>query len=182
MAEDEDPDEAEEDGEEDEEGSSGGGKKLIVVIGVALLLVVGGLAAAWFTGLLDPVMNMVAGGSSEASAEGAEGGDGRVDPEAGVFVEVPEVVVNLSTTGRKPAVLRISIMLELDDESDKARIEEVMPRILDNFQVYLRELRIDDMKGSAGMHRLRAELLRRVKAAAAPVNVRSILFKKMLVS
>jgi flagellar FliL protein len=56
-----------------------------------------------------------------------------------------------------------------------------MPRILDNFQVYLRELRLDDLRGSAGMYRLREELLARVNAAVAPVKVRDILFKEMLV-
>jgi flagellar FliL protein len=56
-----------------------------------------------------------------------------------------------------------------------------MPRIMDNFQVYLRELRIEDLKGSAGMYRLREELLVRVNAAAAPAKVRDVLFKEMLV-
>ena len=40
------------------------------------------------------------------------------------------------------------------------RIEAVMPRIVDNFQIYLRELRLEDLRGSAGIYRLREELLR----------------------
>jgi len=56
-----------------------------------------------------------------------------------------------------------------------------MPRILDNFQVYLRELRLDDLKGSAGMYRLREELLLRVNAAVQPVQVKDVLFREMLV-
>ena len=42
-------------------------------------------------------------------------------------------------------------------------------------------MRVEDLKGSAGMYRLREELLGRVNAAAAPVKVSDILFKEMLV-
>jgi flagellar FliL protein len=56
-----------------------------------------------------------------------------------------------------------------------------MPRIIDNFQVYLRELRLDDLRGSAGIYRLREELLMRVNTAAQPVHVKDVLFREMLV-
>jgi flagellar FliL protein len=56
-----------------------------------------------------------------------------------------------------------------------------MPRIVDNFQIYLRELRVDDLRGSGGIYRLREELLARVNAAVAPVKVNDVLFKEMLV-
>jgi flagellar protein FliL len=62
-----------------------------------------------------------------------------------------------------------------------ARLQAVMPRVIDNFQVYLRELRVEDLRGSAGVYRLREELLVRVNSAAAPVKVRDVLFKEMLV-
>ncbi len=57
----------------------------------------------------------------------------------------------------------------------------MMPRIIDNFQVYLRELRVEDLKGSAGMYRLREEMLIRVSAAVAPAKINDVLFKEMLV-
>ena len=56
-----------------------------------------------------------------------------------------------------------------------------MPRVVDNFQIYLRELRIEDLRGSGGVYRLREELLARVNAAVAPVKVTDVLFKEMLV-
>jgi flagellar FliL protein len=89
--------------------------------------------------------------------------------------------VNLNTSGRKSTFLKIKIALELEGPQDTDRINEVLPRIVDNFQVYLRELRVDDLNGSAGMYRLREELLRRVNLAARPVRVRDVLFKEMLV-
>ena len=51
-----------------------------------------------------------------------------------------------------------------------------------NFQVYLRELRVEDeLSGSAGVYRLKEELLARVNAAVEPINVTDVLFKEMLV-
>ncbi|MFQ5467950.1 MAG: flagellar basal body-associated FliL family protein, partial [Kiloniellaceae bacterium] len=47
--------------------------------------------------------------------------------------------------------------------------------------VYLRELRIQDLQGSAGLQRLREELLLRVATAAYPAQVRDVLFREMLI-
>jgi len=56
-----------------------------------------------------------------------------------------------------------------------------MPRVVDQFQGYLRELRIDDLKGSAGVIRLKEELLRRINVATAPYHVRDVLLKEMII-
>ncbi len=60
-------------------------------------------------------------------------------------------------------------------------LDGMMPRIVDSFQIYLRELRVEDLQGSAGLQRLREELLLRVNAAIAPAKARDVLFKEMLV-
>ena len=52
---------------------------------------------------------------------------------------------------------------------------------LDHFQVFLRELRVDDLNGSAGIYRIKEELLRRVSIAVYPVEIRDVLFKEMLI-
>ena len=177
--EDEEPED--EDGEdfddEDDESSDkpGGTKKLIIIIAVVLLLAIGGIAAAYFTGLLQPIIELITG--ERATEEEGK----KVDQENAVFFPLEELIVNLNTGGRKSTFLKIRISLELADGGDISRIESVMPRIMDNFQVYLRELRIEDLKGSAGMYRLREELLTRVNAAAAPAKIQDVLFKEMLV-
>ena len=172
-------DEAEEaEGDEDEgEGSPkkpGGKKKLLLIIGFALFLVVGGAAGVYFSGLLEPLIVMLGGVDGTAAEETTE-------PVEAVFFDLPEILVNLNTGGRKSTFLKIRVSLELESAEDVARIEAVMPRIIDNFQVYLRELRVEDLKGSAGMYRLREELLMRVTLAAAPSKVSDVLFKEMLV-
>ena len=93
-------------------------------------------------------------------------------PKPLVFFDLPDFLVNLNSGGAKKAsFLKLSVSLELEKQEDTARLQAVMPRIVDNFQIYLRELRIEDLRGSGGIYRLREELLARVNAAVAPVKV-----------
>jgi flagellar FliL protein len=148
------------------------GKRLVLFIGAPVFLVVCLGVGVMLSGVLDPLLGV---DKAEAPVEK------KVEKRATVFFDVPELLVNLNTSGSRASFLKITVSLELDKPEDIPRIREVMPRILDNFQVYLRELRLDDLRGSAGMYRLREELLARVNAAVAPVKVRDILFKEMLV-
>ena len=77
--------------------------------------------------------------------------------------------------------LKIKISLEIADPADIDTVNQLLPRIVDNFQVYLRELRVQELQGSAGMYRLHEELLRRVNIAVRPAKVKDVLFKEMLV-
>ncbi len=176
MADDDELEEEDDDDEDGEESPKSSKKKLIIVVGVALLVVVGGVAAAYFTGLMQPLIDMI-GGTSAPAAEGDKKGAAK-EP---VFYDLPEILVNLNTGTRKATYLKIRVSLELENNLDIPEIEKRMPRIIDNFQVYLRELRVDDLKGSAGMYRLREELLSRVSAAVAPAKINDVLFKEMLV-
>ena len=98
-----------------------------------------------------------------------------------VFYDLPEMVVNLASTSNKRTYLKIQISLELDRTADVEALQRLLPRVIDHFQVYLRELRADDLHGSAGIYRLKEELLRRVSAAARPVIIRDVLFKEILI-
>lgn len=188
-------DDLEEDGYEgddeggfDEEGSSrGGGRKKMLLIILPLLLIIGGAGGAYFTGMLDPVIGMVSGGDTETETAGGDDGHGGGDGGEGgalgqaVFYDLPEMVVDLNTGGRQAHFLKVRVSLELASQADVARVEEVMPRVIDNFQVFLRELRVEDLQGAAGIYRVREELLRRVGNAVRPARVNAVLFKEMLV-
>lgn len=172
------------------------GKKLVLFIVLPLLLLLGGAAAAFFAGVFTPAETQAeedphgeakpdAHGKpdphAKADAHGAPAA-GHGDPGAGgVFFKVPDMVVNLNSTGRRPSFLKISVSVEVGREEDLPEIEKVVPRIVDNFQVYLRELRVEDLRGSAGIYRLREELLTRLVVAAQPVQVRDVLFREMLI-
>ena len=151
-------------------------KKLIIMILLPLLVlgaVAGGLV---FMG----IVKLPGGGDAHAEETHAEP-EKHAEPKALVFFEVPDMLVNLSSTGKRTNYLKIRVSLELAKAEDAAILQERAPRLIDNFQSYLRELRISDLQGSAGLARLREELLRRVNAAVEPVKVRDVLFREMLV-
>jgi len=151
-------------------------QKLIVVGG--LVVVLGGGGAAYY---------FLGGAPAEEHGEAAtaEAGHGASSPdlpsEHATFFDVPDIVVNIQTADSTPAYLKLAVSLELDSAEARAAIEPVMPRVVDQFQTYLRELRVDDVRGSMGVMRLKEELLRRVNLAAAPTPVRDVLLKEMIV-
>ena len=150
--------------------SSGGGKKKLILIFVALLLVIGAAGAGFM--FFNPFAKKDA---AEGAAEAAP------PPKAAVFLDLPDLLVNLNSANRRTNFLKISISLEVESAADVQKLQALMPRIVDSFQVYLRELRLEDLRGSAGMYRLREDLLRRINEAARPVKVNDVLFKELLV-
>jgi flagellar FliL protein len=135
-----------------------------------VILLGGGGAAAYFMGFL--------GGAKAEETAHAEA-PAEVGPS--VYYDMPEMLVNLVTTGTKPSYLKLKVSLELKDEEASKHVDAELPRVVDSFQVYLRALRVEDLQGSAGILRLRQELLTRVADAAKPTEVRDVLFKEMLV-
>ncbi len=58
-----------------------------------------------------------------------------------VFYELPALTVNLNTAGRKGAVHQNPGQPRTGEhEADKPKVEAVIARVMDNFNVYLREL------------------------------------------
>ncbi|MCB1539228.1 MAG: flagellar basal body-associated FliL family protein [Rhodospirillales bacterium] len=164
----------------DDEGGKGFGAKKLLMI-VVPILILGVAAALYFTGVIGP-HKAAEGDAATASAEGdapAVGEDGKpVGPE---FLELPDLLVNLSTAGGPARFLKLKIKLEVASADDLAKLEAVTPRVVDQFQTFLREMRVQDMRGSAGIYRLRQELLYRVNLAAQPVKVRDVLFQEILI-
>lgn len=164
-------------GEAAAEGADGGkdkkSKKKLIIIAAAVgaVLVLGGGGAAAFLLM----------GKKGDEAKTAEQAQASAEQKKPVYYPLGDLLVNLSGEGKHPNYLKVKISLELADEKDIPLMDAVKPRIIDAFQVYLRELRIDDLRGSAGMYRLREELLMRVTEAAQPVRVRDVLFEQMLV-
>jgi flagellar FliL protein len=158
----------ENDGAEDILGDekSGNKKKLLLVVLPVMLLAIGG--GLYFTGVI--------GGAptEETITEDAASDDADTNS---AFFALPDLIVNLSSeTGAR--FLKLRVQFEIKDE---AAIETVTPRVIDQFQTYLREMRVEDLRGSAGIYRLRQELLYRVNVAAHPIEVRDVLFQEMLI-
>ncbi|MGD9536928.1 MAG: flagellar basal body-associated FliL family protein [Alphaproteobacteria bacterium] len=142
------------------------GKKLAIFAGIPILL----LGGAYQFDVLD----MLLGGEEAVEEEAAP-------PKEAVYIEMPDMLVNLRSTGKQPSYLKLAVSLELDDPLIVAEVEKVKPRIIDRFQVYLRELRAEDISGSAGVYRLKEELLARINSAIEPHEIRDVLFREMLI-
>ncbi|WP_436637296.1 flagellar basal body-associated FliL family protein [Microbaculum sp. FT89] len=139
------------------------GRRKLVIIGAAAVL---GFA-------------LLGGGGYLFLGSGQGVGTAREDPP--VFYELPEMTVNLSSVDQRPQFLRVQIALEMKDRETKEAVEQVLPRVLDAFQVYLRELRSTDLQGSAGIYRLKEELVRRVNLAVHPAEIDNVVFKEIIV-
>ena len=146
-------------------GPAKGKLKLIIAV-VGVLIIVGG-AATWFLFFRHH--------GEEVHAEAPP-------PKPPVFVEVPDMLVNLiGTPGERVQYLKVKLVLEVKEEKQAEAIKPSLPRVTDIFQTYLRELRPTDLTGSAGLFRLREELTKRVNLAVAPSEISAVLFKEIVV-
>jgi len=122
------------------------------------------------------------GGGAYYFLKGSSHKEPQVTAKPATFVDLPDVLVNLSNSGGdRTQYLKVKIVLELPDSSLVPQIQPLMPRVMDAFQTYLRELRPTDLDGSAGLYRLKEELTRRVNAAVAPNHITAVLFKEIVV-
>ncbi|QQR40283.1 flagellar basal body-associated FliL family protein [Devosia rhizoryzae] len=147
--------------------------KLFLIIGAAAVVVLLGGAGLFFM--------MSSSGSAEAAATEGHGGAAGEVHDTFIF-NLPPMMVNLnSTEGTAPSFMKLTVGLEVADEHMMTEIQPRLPKVIDAFQVYMRELRKSDLEGSAGIYRLKEELLRRVNLSIYPAQVESVLFKEILV-
>jgi flagellar FliL protein len=141
------------------------GKKLLVIIVAAVVVLLGGAAAAYV---------FLSASSAPPHAEGPA-----VEPT--FIFNLPTMTVNLQNEGQGEQFMKLTIALEVASEEVMTEMQPRLARVVDAFQVYLRALRKSDLEGSAGIYRLKEELLRRVNVAVYPQEVKAILFKEILV-
>lgn len=172
-------------------GAAGGGQKkllLFIILPLILLIVAGG--GAYYSGLLNKFTG--ADKAKPLSCDQVKEGDKdfaacaalATDQDAskpGVFIDIPPMIVNLSNSGKQQRFLKITMKVEVDNVFEQKKLDAVMPRIVDQFQMYLRELRLEDLRGTSGIYRMKIELLSRVRAAAPNIKIRDVLFQEILV-
>lgn len=148
---------------------AGKGKLILLAVPVVLILAGAGL---WFTGILPHLLGMDK--HEEHAAEAAK-------PVPPSYVDVPEMVANLNSINHKPSYVKLAARIEVPKPEDVEKVKAALPRLQDMMQTYLREMRPEELRGSAGTYRLREELLVRANAAVAPAKVSDVLFTQMLV-
>ncbi len=156
--------------------AKGGKKKKLILLAVPVLLL-GVVAGLWFSGILPGLLGMgppppPAAGTAEAPPP---------PPRVPAFVQMPEITANLNAPGRRATFIKLRSQIEVLGQEDAAALTAALPRLVDLFTVYLREMRPEELRGSAGTHRLREELIARANIAAHPARVTDVLFQEILV-
>ncbi|WP_424813837.1 flagellar basal body-associated FliL family protein [Roseococcus sp. YIM B11640] len=146
-------------------------KKRLILLAVPLVL--GGAGAGlWFGGILPALLGMQPPPAVQAEVQSA--------PRQPVFVTIPDITANLNAPGRR-SFIRLKSQMEVSAAPDAAALQASMPRLVDLFTTYLREMRPEELRGSAGTHRLREELIARANIVVAPARVTDVLFTEILV-
>jgi flagellar FliL protein len=138
----------------------------IIAAAVVLLLLIAGALGYYF--LVMQVDDTKAEAPEDKSAEAA------------IYVPAPEMIVNLRTPDGQSAFLKINFAIAAHDEAAGEMLQERMPEIRDALQPFLRELRPEDLAGSAGVFRIKEEMTRRVKDRVGPDKVDDILIQDLI--
>jgi flagellar FliL protein len=141
-------------------------KRLIMVaVGAVALLGAAGGGFAWW-------LHTHAPAKTEASASG--------DAPAKAYVDVPAMVVNLRSSDGRAHLLKLHVMLVATDAGHSEALRAKMPLYLDTLQPFLRELRPEDLNGSAAVFRMKEEMLARANDAIGTGMVRDVLIQDLV--
>jgi flagellar protein FliL len=146
-------------------------RRRLILLAAPAVLVAGVGPGLWFTGVLPSLLGM---NHTEPAAESTR-------PSTPIYVDLPEMVANLNSNPHRPSYVKLVARLEVRRQEDVERVKLAMPRLQDLFQTYLREMRPEELRGSAGTYRLREELIARASLAAAPAQIADVLFTQMLI-
>lgn len=155
----------------------GAGAVILIIIIVVAMMFLGGEEEEVKVDELDELSQGVADQNAEVAAEAEK------TPEElkTLFINLDSQLYNLNTGGQGNSFLRAEITLEIDRESFRADVEAKLPRILDEFNVYMRELRPEDIDGARGVLHVKEELLSRINQAVAPSRVKDVLFQEFFI-
>ena len=149
-------------------------KKLVIAAACGVLLIGGGTGGALIAA------GGGSGGDDKASAHGDDGGKGHGEEAGSDLVEVAPMMVNLRTNDGQARFLKLRILLAAGSPDDVAAIEAKLPLIVDAYQPFLRELRPEDLAGSAAVYRIKEELLLRAADTMGDGVVADVLIQDMI--
>ena len=142
---------------------------MIIVGAVVLLLVIGGGVAA--------MLLFKGGAKADHAAAPAEESHGEEDA---TYIEAPAMVVNLRGADGTARFLKVRFTLVPVSAAKVEEIKARLPLIVDSFQPFLRELRPEDLAGSAAVFRVKEEMLVRANAALGPGEIKDILIQDLI--
>lgn len=169
MAEDENEAETADDGEAPKKGGKG---MLIGLVGAVVLG--GGAFFAAYSGMLP-----IGGGGNDDQHQEATP-QALVATSPVTFVPIDDLVVSLGPDAR---ATHLQFGAELEVEPGAAEeIANLMPRILDVLNTYLRAVEESELESPSAMLRLRAQMLRRVQIVTGEGKVKDLLVTEFVLN
>ncbi len=164
--------EASGDPSEAEEPPKKKGKGMLIGLVLALVMGGGGFYAV-FSGMI------LAPPDPSAKAETKAPEDALPLPDV-VFVPIQPLLINIGTSG-SDQFLRFQAQLEVRSAAEQEVID-VLPRVIDVLNGYLRAVDISELRERSALVRLRAQMLRRVQVVTGEGRVRDLLIMEFVLS
>ncbi|MCQ0091819.1 flagellar basal body-associated protein FliL [Roseovarius sp. M141] len=96
------------------------------------------------------------------------------------YVPIEPLVISLGK-GMSGRHLRFRAELEVIP-AYRAEVEQLLPRVVDVLNTYLRALKLEDLTDSAGLLRLRAQMLRRVQVVTGGDRINDLLIMEFVLN
>lgn len=161
-------------------------KKKLILIGAAAAVVLaggGGGAYVFLGGSKDAKTEEGAKHEAEAGHGGAKSGGeggGHGEGEGEAFVDVPPIVVNLHSTDGATRYLKLHFELVPAPGANAEELKKRLPLVIDAIQPFLRELRPEDLAGSAAVFRIKEQVLIRAAEALGPDQIKDVLIEDLI--
>ena len=96
------------------------------------------------------------------------------------FVPIEPITISLpQSSEQKHLIFRAELEVAHDYA---AEVEEVLPRVIDVLNSYLRAIEVSDIQNPSALTRLRAQMLRRVQVVAGPGRVNDLLIMEFVLN
>lgn len=144
------------------------GKKAVILAGGALLLLAGGGTAAFVVW------------QNNGGELGAAGPAVASETDSSSYIEVPQMIVNLRSSDGQARFLKLRFIIVAASSGKVDSIKDRLPVLLDALQPFLRELRPDDLNGSAAVFRIKEEMMSRASQSLGAGVVRDVLIQDLV--
>lgn len=157
------------------EGTEKKKSKLPLLLGVVLAVILGGGGFyAAYSGML-PI-----GGSADLAHADESHDSHTVESGKVAFVPIEPILVSLPHS-EAPRHLRFRAQIETTPEHHDA-VAEIMPRVQDVLNSYLRAVSTEDLERPTALVRLRSQMLRRLKLVAGEREIRDLLVTEFVLN
>ncbi|MCF2871595.1 flagellar basal body-associated FliL family protein [Octadecabacter sp. G9-8] len=147
------------------------GSKLPLILGVVMAVLGGG------GGFMAVQMGLIGGSHEEAHEEAVEEAE---ELPALAFVPMETLVINLPESATAKHLL-FTAQLEVEPAYSQ-EVADLMPRVVDVLNGYLRAVDIAELENPTALVRLRAQMLRRVQVVVGDGRVKDILIMEFVLN